>query len=217
MGFGSFFKRAVSGAISGGVSGFMMGGGPASALAGAALGGASGALAGGPSATGGITGLGQGQGASSGREARSYYDEAFPGTNPWERLGAGNPMGSVMAAGISAAGQKRNVDTQVGSARKLMNTQTKSAQKVAGIQARAATGVAATHAAASRYQTRTVGAAQAAQIGRGYAAGDQDELHSRILGEPPTSIRPQLGPSVERGKLLIEGERQQQYKRSVGV
>ena len=37
-------------------------------------------------------------GGSLGQGAKDYYDAAFPGTNPWERLGAGNPQGQVEVA-----------------------------------------------------------------------------------------------------------------------
>ena len=115
MGFFSSLRSTFAKAapfIGAGV-GFMAGGGLAGASVGYNLGGQVGSALG-PSSSGGITGVVPGSGRASGTEARDYYDEAFPGTNPWERLGAGNPMGQMAAAGLSAETARRNVDKQVG-------------------------------------------------------------------------------------------------------
>ncbi len=46
-------------------------------------------------------------GAQQGKEARAYYDEAFPGTNPWERLGPSAPMGRIASTAMTADNQNR--------------------------------------------------------------------------------------------------------------
>lgn len=42
----------------------------------------------------------------SGAAAAAYYDQAFPGTNPWERLGSGNPSGQLSVADKNIKNQK---------------------------------------------------------------------------------------------------------------
>ncbi|AXL14831.1 DNA pilot protein [Microviridae sp.] len=48
-----------------------------------------------------------------GRDAKSYYDAAFPGTNPWERLGAGNPSSPIAVQKAQAKTQNQVVDKQL--------------------------------------------------------------------------------------------------------
>ena len=49
-------------------------------------------------------------GAEMGMDAKAYYDAAFPGTNPWERLGAGNPAGQASIADQQVKNQKKIAD-----------------------------------------------------------------------------------------------------------
>ena len=152
MGFlssiGSIFKSAAP-AIGTAVGGAF--GGPAGAAIGGALGtgiaGSGGS--GGPSSLGGITGLQPGQGASTGREARSYYENAFPGTNPWEHLGAGNPMGAILPAALQSKTQMRNVDKQAQTARQNVQTQTSTQSSIAANTVAANIAVAKIHGRAA--------------------------------------------------------------------
>ena len=50
-------------------------------------------------------------GGSLGQGAKDYYDAAFPGTNPWERLGAGNPQGQVDVAHQQAKQKNKELHT----------------------------------------------------------------------------------------------------------
>lgn len=165
---------AFSGAISGAASGFMMGG-PYGALAGGVIGGAAGGfgvggVAGGPTSAGGITG-----GRRSGQEASEYYDAAFPGTNPWERLGAGNPMGQMVAANVASKTQMRNVDRQTSTQQLAVAKQTKTQQTVANTQANAAVKVASIH-----------GRAAAAQTATNYPPGSAPGLMKAVVDGPDT-------------------------------
>lgn len=58
-------------------------------------------------------------GAQLGQSARDYYGAAFPGTNPWEQLGAGNPIGATTAA----ATQDKIARRQTGTARDISSKQ----------------------------------------------------------------------------------------------
>ncbi len=158
---------AISGAISGAASGFLMGG-PWGAAAGGALGGAAGGFGvggGGPSSIGGITG--PGGGAKAGTEARGYYDEAFPGTNAWERLGAGNPIGPIAAAGVNAKVAARNADVVTRQQAMSVATQAAASVKVAKINAAGAANVATIHsvpAAASAAAATTAAGTGVARV-----------------------------------------------------
>jgi len=46
-------------------------------------------------------------GAQSGQWAKDYYDYAFPGTTPWERLGTSNPSGQVASTTMETNNQAR--------------------------------------------------------------------------------------------------------------
>lgn len=153
-------------------------GGPAGAAAGGAIGGAvGGAIDGGPSSGGGITSIGgsttPGSGVTAGVEARGYYDEAFPGTNPWERLGAGNPMGAVMSAGIQADTQRKNVEKQIASQKYIVDRQVQGQQNVAVINAAGAANVAGIHAGPAGRQA-TAAETQAASGVRGATVRERE-------------------------------------------
>ncbi len=185
MGIGSFFKKALT-FVGAGVGGYY--GGVPGALAGASI-------AGGPSSTGGITGVRPGQGAESGREARGYYDEAFPGTNPWERLGAGNPMGAAMSAGVAAKTAERNVDKQTQTQKQLVAAQSASQQTVAGIQANA-------QLTASARQARAAGAA----TGMNLPPDQRDNLMTKVesgVSAAPATTAPGV---MQRGAASKEME-----------
>lgn len=73
-------------------------------------------------------------GRESGEFARDYFNAAFPGTNPWERLGTSTPASSMVAADA----QQRNVARQITSNniinRAQMRTQRDIVDKQTGIQ-----------------------------------------------------------------------------------
>ncbi len=211
MGFS--FGGMLSGAISGAASGFMMGGGPYGAIAGGVIGGASGGF-GGPSSIGGITGSDAGKRAGEG--AAAYYDAAFPGTNPWERLGAGNPMGPMSAAGIAAKTSQSNVGKQVAGQRLNVMAQTGAQVKVAQIQAatqRYHTKVGANVAAMGHAENRAPGSFPAlatslhgdATPGHGISTpgGGRLDVLSRQTGAEASMQQ----VDVARGRLLVEAER----------
>jgi len=191
MGFS--IGSAITGAISGAATGFL-GGGPVGAIAGGVLGGAAGGFGLGPTQPGGITGLSQGQGAQQGIEARGYYDEAFPGTNPWERLGAGNPIGALGSAAISADTARRNTD----------------------VQARSATSVAVVNAASHLNAAKIAGRASAAQTAMNYPSGNTKALGDYVAegtgGGPITPVtmaegaRQREATVAERGVTAQESQ-----------
>ena len=51
-------------------------------------------------------------GSKLGQHAKDYYDSAFPGTNPWERLGAGNPSGASSVAHQQQKQKNKELHTQ---------------------------------------------------------------------------------------------------------
>ena len=61
-------------------------------------------------------------GTETGRWAHDYYKNAFPGTTPWEWLGAGNPSGNVHGATISANSQRAINQAQMRNAQSLQNS-----------------------------------------------------------------------------------------------
>lgn len=90
MGFFSGLKKAFSSVApyaGAAIGGFY--GGPG----GAALGYSAGQAVG-----GGLTKPSSVSGSEQGRQARDYFDEAYPGTTAWERLGTSSPMASVAIA-----------------------------------------------------------------------------------------------------------------------
>lgn len=101
-------------------------------------------MLGGPTSIGGITGPPSGR--ESGQQAAGYYDEAFPGTNPWERLGAGNPIGALGSAGIAADAATKNVRTQMSQQERTSKRQADASVRVAEINAAGASNVANIHA-----------------------------------------------------------------------
>ena len=68
-----------------------------------------------------------------GARANAYYDEAFPGTNPWERLGAGNPSGQTSVANQQI--KQRNKDAKLQAS--VQTQQQRTQKEVAQIQAQA--------------------------------------------------------------------------------
>ena len=73
-----------------------------------------------------------GTGAQLGEDAAAYFDKAFPGTNPWERLGS-----SYGGAGVEAA------RTTTKSQEKMQVKELRTREKIAKIQAGATTEAAA--------------------------------------------------------------------------
>lgn len=70
-------------------------------------------------------------GAELGTDAAAYYSTAFPGTNPWERLGAGNPAGAVETSQIAAKQQQRGIEAQLFMQQRELNTRKDVAEKQA--------------------------------------------------------------------------------------
>jgi len=73
-------------------------------------------------------------GGAQGVQAREYYNEAFPGTNPWERLGAGNPIGQAMTAQVQDNSSKRMARTQSSVATSQQTTQKSIAANQVAVQ-----------------------------------------------------------------------------------
>lgn len=214
MGFnlGGAFQGAVSGAFTGASVA-----GPYGAIAGGVIGGVAGGFGGGPSSAGGITG-----GRQAGQQASEYYDAAFPGTNPWERLGAGNPMGQMVSAGVAAKAATRNVDKQTTTLAANTVRQTQTQQKVAAVQAGSAVQVAKIHGAASALST-------AQNYPPGSAPGmikmvtDPDSITGSGVTAPGAMMRGAGSKEVAaaasksqaesaRGQLLVSAERAQTEK-----
>ena len=73
-----------------------------------------------------------GQGASLGQDMKAYMDKAFPGTNPWERLGSQYAGAGVESAKVSTKSQE-----------KMQVKELASRERIAKIQAGATTEAAA--------------------------------------------------------------------------
>ncbi len=172
----NLFSKAGKGAMSGASAGATTG--PWGALAGGVIGGLAGAF--GPSSAGGITG----QGGEMGEGARDYYDQAFPGTNAWERLGAGNPMGAMGAASVSSKAQTQNTKRTMATSVANVAAQTLAQRDTTKLTADAHVKAAAMTARASAYAT-----------GAGYDPADQAAGMRAVVDGPgspgyaaPTSI-----------------------------
>jgi len=76
----------------------------------------------------------QEQGMAQGQQAQAYYGSAFPGTTPWEQLGAGNPVGATQSAEISADNSLRLKSAEMGTQLKIAAMQTEAQKEVARIQ-----------------------------------------------------------------------------------
>jgi len=48
-----------------------------------------------------------GTGKPMGAEYKAFLEEAYPGTTPWEQLGAGSPMGQIASSAVSGKIQER--------------------------------------------------------------------------------------------------------------
>lgn len=72
-------------------------------------------------------------GFALGQDAADYYSKAFPGTNPWEQLGASNPSGAVETSQIAARQQERGLKNQRYMQERELNTR----KDVAETQAKA--------------------------------------------------------------------------------
>jgi len=105
---GTYQTSPVSGGLSGAASGASIGSilGPIGSGLGAAA--------------GGIMGLFQKKkkaptpptGAQLGQSALDYYNTAFPGTTPWERLGTSNPAGGVASSSMETQTQTNNANSE---------------------------------------------------------------------------------------------------------
>lgn len=60
-----------------------------------------------------------GSGRQLGMDAREYYKNAFPGLNPWEHAGAGNPAGQIGAVKESGRIQERMQEKQLATQEKV--------------------------------------------------------------------------------------------------
>ena len=81
----------------------------------------------------GIPGVGGASGRSLGRDARDYFDQAYPGTTAWERLGGSGYAG----AGVESAKQTSEA------AERMQSKELATRERVAKIQAEATTQSAA--------------------------------------------------------------------------
>lgn len=210
MGFFKKLFKAIPSAIGGAAQGFAVGG-PYAAIAGGVAGAAS-SYFGGPSSAGGINATNiQGSGQRTGVEAREYYDEAFPGTNPWERLGAGNPMGNIVSAGVAARTQERNVNVQTKTQKQIVGQQVMSQNRVAQIQAGAhvqSSAYAARAQALGHAQGQPPGAAKAYMdsVITGSDPGITTPGAARVQAEAATrtSLANELNSQVNRHALALK-------------
>jgi len=60
-------------------------------------------------------------GTQSGQWAKDYYDTAFAGTTPWERLGTSNPSGQVMSGAMSTQTEANVAEEHNRTTRKQIN------------------------------------------------------------------------------------------------
>lgn len=62
-------------------------------------------------------------GLQIGDQARAYYDAAFPGTTPWERLGSPNSAGGLAQQAMQAANAEKLQDKQIAMQEKQLDLQ----------------------------------------------------------------------------------------------
>lgn len=74
-----------------------------------------------------------GTGAMLGQDAKAYMDKAFPGTNPWERLGASYPGASVDAAQTNVKGQKEMQEKELKTRKDIARIQADATTQAASI------------------------------------------------------------------------------------
>lgn len=149
-------------------------------------------------AIGGAGGPQTPSGSEMGQRAKDYYDSAFPGTNPWERLGTSAPGGAIEVARESSRVQRSNVKRQ-----------TDTSFRVAKMQARSAAVTASAHLGPN-----------AIKAAGDYAAHGTDP---RLKGKSPAQIQAgasQIQAKTGREKLGIEREllalRQKIFRMDVG-
>lgn len=81
--------------------------------------------------------------AEEGAAANAYLANAYPGTNPWERLGSSSPTGPLEIARKNVQTQRRNVSLQTRTLEKNTKLQTRTQSRVADVHGRAAAVTAA--------------------------------------------------------------------------
>lgn len=87
----------------------------------------------------GIDALGPSQ-ARQGRDYAEFMEGAFPGTNPWERLGSSAGGGGQAIQKSRQKAERRNVDVQASSQRRNIDVQTSKDLEIARIHAKVSAG-----------------------------------------------------------------------------
>lgn len=77
-------------------------------------------------------------GTEQGLEARNFYDSAFPGTNPWERLGTGSPTSVAAVAERQQKLQKNIAHREVAARGTIAARQQDVSLRIAKIQGKSA-------------------------------------------------------------------------------
>jgi len=137
-------------------------------------------------AAGGLTTPKTATGQEIGVETRDYFDEAFPGTNPWERLGTSSPMGAVAVGAEASRAQRSGAAVAAGSAARQVQRQAK-------VQTSIAAANVATQRRGQTIQGRAQGVQAGAQYGPQYATGLGDYI---TTGKVPSDLPAQAAPGV---------------------
>lgn len=127
------------------------------------------------------------EGSAAGRQARNYYKAAFPGTNPWEHLGAGNPAGQMQAAARNNSVQER-----------MQARDLKTKEKIAGIQANTQLATASIGAQAPNIMARIARAKLPAELGL---------LDQKTLTEVVQTALTGAQARLTGNKSIVEGAR----------
>lgn len=184
MPFGSIFSAAVK-AVPWALGGFKKADAPLDDLAGA--GGAIGHKVFGipPPVTG----------AQLGEQQRAYMDQAFPGTNPWERLGQSSALSPVEVAQEQRKTQSKQLQVQERIANKQMATQERVAQIGAG---------ATKFATAFRHGPEGLRAMEQADEGRPIGAYDTEvSIKARKVSSEIKKLDAESRLALERALLAV--------------
>lgn len=68
---------------------------------------------------------GAARGKQAGQNQADFLNASFPGTTPWEQLGAGSPMGQIASAGINAKTQQTLQRNELAMRDRIVDKQTK--------------------------------------------------------------------------------------------
>jgi len=72
-------------------------------------------------------------GQDLGDQAKDYYGSAFPGTTPWEQLGAGNPVGATQSASIGADNALKVKGAELSTQKSIAQANNKTQEKIASM------------------------------------------------------------------------------------